>query len=110
MCFYASHHFINLPRLPYLLNTDEFILAPPPQSPYAHGARTSPRDPYAHRTRDVDIGTSSGGVRSTYSDGSSDGDLATDPTDVFIYGKQRSPLGDQELDDTAPTPAGIFGR
>jgi hypothetical protein len=70
----ASRHFINLSRLPYLINVDQFINAPPPRSPYAHG------------TRDVVCGGSGGDLSSPYADGSSDIDSSLPPINVFrIY-------------------------
>ena len=92
----ASRHFINLPRLPYLINADQFINAPPPRSPYAHG------------TRDVVCGGSGGDSSSPYADGSSDMDSSLPPINVFIDGERRSPFADRSVNEAPPNVGGIF--
>ena len=67
-----DYSLANLPRLPHLLNADDFVNGRPPLHPYA---------------RDVDFGRSGDGAMSPYSDGSSDGSRRdTRPMDVFIDG------------------------
>ncbi len=77
--------FIDFPKLPYLINADDFVRvnALPPRSLYAQGTR--------------DVGDGGSGNDSSLHDkyGSSEVDLYVPPVDVFINGELQSPIADR---------------
>jgi hypothetical protein len=83
----ASRCFVNLPRLPYLINADDFINARPPRPLYAQGIR------------DVAHGGSGDDSSLRDGDGSSDEASFIPPVDVFINGERQSPCADRSVDD-----------